>query len=222
MSDADEAAADRAWEQGDRDLVPVAQIVGRLMGEDDAPERLAAATAYETEHLTLGSFASEAESARALDEAIEAIGLFRIHREVVGSYLFMRPEAALQTARIDRILIPTPALLEQGWNHGPVGIECKRSGVKLGPPLAQLLDYSRATWQIGATWIMPRFYFLWPMAKAHGPLASVLAQNRVGSAFGSRYQRLHLACGEQTIARFARDGGVDCSGNGFGRKTGSR
>lgn len=134
----------------------------------------------------------------------------------------MLPGSDLQAARIDRLLIPTPELKTQGWTHGPIGIECKSSGTKLGRPLAQILDYSRVAWRIGETYVVPRFYFLWPMSKVHGPLASVLAHNRIGGAHTSPFTLLQLSCGEQVIARFNQDGSHSFKSADFGRKVGSR
>lgn len=63
--------------------------------------------------------------------------------------------------------------------------------MKLGPPLGQLISYSHATWEITpATWIVPEWYFLWPVDKLHGPLQSVLAGLRCGGVYRDQYRQL--------------------------------
>lgn len=170
---------------------------------------------------TYGDWATESASVAALDSILEELDLFVVHKEVRGYYLQPRLDQEAKTPRIDRLLIPTPALKEHGWTHGPIGIECKRSAAKTGPPLAQLLDYSRAAWKVGSTHIIPRWYFLWPMRKAHGALASILAQHRIGSADSSDYYSLRLASGEQVLARLSPDR-IDIGRGHHGTKAGSR
>jgi hypothetical protein len=126
--------------------------------------------------------------------------------------------------RIDRILLPTPRLLELGWTHGAVGIEVKRSKVKIGPPLAQAMDYSRTVWtlpgygvRIWLDWV-----FLWPMDRQTGSMASILAQNRIGCAYSTKWTVLHLKCGESNLIKIERDGQIDIGDARNGQKAGSR
>lgn len=171
---------------------------------------------------TCGLWETEEASCAALDEIVERSGLFTIRREVRGYYLQPRLEQEVKTPRIDRILFPTPRLKDLGWAHGPIGIECKRSGCKTGPPLAQLFDYSRAAWDIAGTVVMPKFFFLWPMHKVHGPLASIMAQNRVGTAETGPWCPLKLSCGEQILLRIDPHGQPRIGIGAHGRKAGSR
>lgn len=107
-----------------------------------------------------------------------------------GRYQYFRPGQDLQTPRIDRILLPNSRLKEAGWTLGPIGVELKRSGTKLGPPFCQLVSYSHATFKIGNTWIVPEWYFLWPAERLTGPLQSILAGQRCGGAYRNQYGQL--------------------------------
>lgn len=132
----------------------------------------------------------------------------------------------LKTPRIDRLLIPKLSLIRLGWDHGAIGIECKKSGDKIGRPIAQMLDYNRATWHVRnhpGVWFMLQGVFLWPLEKTSGPLASILSQHRVGSAESTPYSTLRLCTGEHTVLDVRIDGTVRIGDwTSGGRKTGSR
>jgi hypothetical protein len=172
---------------------------------------------------TGGYWKTEQESAQAFDDAIEGLGgLFRVYREVEGRYQHLRPSQKLQTPPIDRILVPTNEIKARGWTLGPIGVEIKASQVKLGPPLCQIIDYSRAAWSINGSWVIPEWYFLWPTNKLSGPLQSVLAGQRCGGIYRDQYQRLvfHSAF---VLAKLSSEA-IDCRPDNanHGRKVGSR
>ena len=180
---------------------------------------------------TCGDWETENHSTAALDSILTELGHFIIYREVEGYYLQPRLGQDLKRPRIDRILVPKPHLIEAGWHHGPIGIECKRSGAKVGPAMSQLLDYSRAAWLVEPTkgiWIVVQWLFLWPLEYLHGPLASIQAQHRVGSATPntSTYNRsvaLTLSTGTMpAVGIFHHDGTVHVGPGLNGRKAGSR
>lgn len=173
--------------------------------------------------LTAGRWATEQDSVAELDRILTQIGAFNVYREVVGEYIQPRVGQDRKTPRIDRMLIPKTELIEAGWAHGPIGIECKRSGEKLGPAIAQCIDYSRAVWHHRDYRLALNWVFLWPAEKTHGALASILAQQRIGTAFTSPYELLKLASGEQVLASFNPDGQLRRVRAGdWGRKAGSR
>lgn len=147
---------------------------------------------------TIGDWATEIESAAAFDEAVPT-DLFKIHREVRGTLMSPRPAQMDRSMRIDRILVPTDRLLDLGWQFGIIGCEIKKSGVKIGPVIAQAMDYSRTAWQLGPFRVLTDYTFIWPMAKQGSTIGSILAQNRIGSANTSNYVRFKLMCGESPI-----------------------
>lgn len=173
--------------------------------------------------LTFGPWTDERESVNALDEVLENCGLFRIYKEVPGYYLQPKPTRHLTSPRIDRVLSPAQLLVESGWSHGLIGIEGKASGVKSGPALSQMLDYSRAIWclpygyRVWLNWI-----FLWPLRKQHLTIASIMAQNCIGSAYPQRWRPLNLMSGEQAILRVHSTGEFDIGAGQNGQRIGSR
>lgn len=172
---------------------------------------------------TTGFWQTEDDSARAFDDTVEGLGgLFRVYKETEGRYQHFRPAQLLKTPRIDRVLVPTQPLKEAGWTLGPVGVELKKSGTKLGPPLCQLIDYTHATWNLNGSWVVPEWYFLWPAAKFLGPLKSILAGQRCGGIFRDTYGQLvfHSAF---ILAKLSPDKiDVRPDNANHGQKTGSR
>lgn len=148
---------------------------------------------------TIGNWRTEEDSVAALDIRLTAAGLWRIYREVEGTLVQPRPRQRDKHVRIDRVLVPNQHAIQQGWNHGILGIEAKRSGEKIGPALAQAIDYGRSVFTLpGGISIWLDWVFVWPVGEQKGTVASIMAQNRIGYAcpFG---QTVRLAAGEKNI-----------------------
>jgi hypothetical protein len=172
---------------------------------------------------TCGNWGTERESCATFDELVEHTGAFKIYKEVQGRYTSLRPSQDLATPRIDRVLRPSDDLIEQGWELGPVGVECKRSDAKLGPAISQCLDYSRAVWRIRGLWVSLDWVFIWPAGKTSGTVASILAQQRIGTIHSGSHYSLHFGTGEERLAMFDNAGNLtDVKPGRSGRRTGSR
>lgn len=172
---------------------------------------------------TIGTWTTEPESARALDDILWQVNLWKVYREVPGTLIQPRAGQVDRGVRIDRVLVPNQKLKELGWTCGIIGIEIKKSGTKIGPPIAQAIDYGRSIWTLPTgfnVWLS--HVFIWPMAKQHGTVASILAQNCVGSAFSTQWTPLHLKAGEATILRYRSEHEVDLGTSTAGTKVGSR
>lgn len=121
---------------------------------------------------------TEPDICAELDARLELAGVFVTYKEVCGTYLQPRLGAEVKPPRIDRILVPNKRLIDAGWRHGIIGVECKAPGKKLGPAITQCMDYSRASFRLpkNSFDIMPRWIVLWPMAPEDlvGDLASVM------------------------------------------------
>lgn len=170
-------------------------------------------------------YATEADAAEAIDVLISQrlSRFFRAYSEAPGRLMQPRAHQVDKTVRIDRLLVPTTAATrELGWAHGAIGIEIKRSGVKLGPWLAQAMDYARSVFEVGGVWVQPGAVFLWPCEEQYGPIASVMAHNRVGTVCESRWGTLQMSFGQETVLRAERDGTVRARDLRSGRKVGSR
>ncbi len=174
--------------------------------------------------LTGAEFDGEPEAMDAFDRHAEASGCFRnIYREVEGEYLQPRIGCPKQTSRIDRILMPSKKLIDAGWPHGPIGVEGKCSAKKIGPVLAQALDYSRAIWFLPHGFeIHLRWVFLWPLSACVGDIASVMAQNRIGYVCSHPRTPLLFGCGGTYAIEIMHDGSVKAKGLPMGNKAGSR
>lgn len=176
------------------------------------------------DNYTIGDWTTEAQSAAALDRALLACGLWTVYREVCGTVVQPRPSQPDRSVRIDRLLVPNERLAAAGWKHGVIGVEIKRSGVKIGQPIAQAMDYSRATWTlpVGGIRVWLDWIFLWPVGKQHGTTASILAQNRIGTASADQWTTLHLRTGEHNVLRVGADEQIEIGTAANGQKVGSR
>lgn len=160
--------------------------------------------------LTTGDYPDEPAAVAAL---LSALGerWFTPYREVPGHYLFTRPHTEPTQPRADLILRPTVEAVRSGWGHGCLGIECKRSGVKLGPLVAQVLDYQAAVfYPDGGTGIVPTLWALWPAGKIHGPMESVLAQRRILTADVAHRRGgtwVVFRCGGRNVILASHEGG---------------
>lgn len=177
--------------------------------------------------LTCGDWATEAESEAELDRRLNATNLWTIYRQVEGRPYAQAPTDDVKGYRIDRVVFPTLAARLTGWDLGPIGIECKRSGIKIGKPISQALDYRRAFWHLDSSpesWFTLGFVFVWPIHPQGGPIASVMAQNRVGSAFPTDADGdgVSLGVGSQSVRIAGRNVDLRRSLNAIGRKNGSR
>lgn len=135
-------------------------------------------TAYDFEYEDKGPKSSTA----AFEWQLRQAWLFNIHRQVNSATIRLRQwEREKQSYRIDFVLEPTPDLLAEGWPFGNIGVECKKSGLKLGQPLAQMLNYHDATWRVGGDEIALSYIFLWPLVPQGGFVSSLLYQFHMGS-----------------------------------------
>jgi len=158
--------------------------------------------------ITTGAWTDEQTAANAFDGCVEhheRSNLLRVYREMRGTLIQPRCCQHDRAVRIDCVLIPTPKFA--GWTLGAVGLEFKKSGMKIGKPVSQMLDYSRALWKLPPSGISIAldWVFLWPAEKEHGDLASLFAQQRIGTAFPS-YGGVDFFAGEVRIFQLRHDG----------------
>lgn len=181
------------------------------------------AVVYRNGAYTIGDYADEATSKAALDALVKASACFRSYSEVTGFPIQARLGSELKGLRIDRILTPTDQFVKAGWRHGPIGIEVKKSGHKFGPGLSQLLDYSRAAWEIKPGYhILVELLFLWPVEKQAGTVASIMAQNRVGTVCSTKWTPLKFCVGESVVLRFDANWNPKIANLNCGKRSGSR
>lgn len=199
------------------------------MGEEQVLPRVKIMEALDDTALSVcqytdGDWPDEDQAKAELDRRLSLCGLFQSFPEVTGEYTQPRYQAERKDPRIDRLLIPTARLVTAGWRYGVVGVECKKSGMKLGPVVAQCQDYGRAVFKSPRSGISVtcEWVFIWPLEKPRGDIASVMTQNRIGGLWGSGYNLLnfHSACG--SILRVTDAERFDIGKVTAGRRTGSR
>jgi hypothetical protein len=179
---------------------------------------------------TCENYPDEISSAKAFDEAVTKSNLFDSWKEIKGETIHPLPGMNnKEFYRIDRILIPSLKLREAGWTKGLIGVELKRSGEKVGPPLSQMLDYLRVAWTSPQNIkVFLDYCFLWPLEKCGGPIASIMAQNHIGGCClryfpENNYHRLQFSIGEQFVLIYYFNRNlVEIQNLNTGNRTGSR
>jgi len=183
------------------------------------------ADAFDTssENYAQDGFPLESDTAKWFDDMVERTECFRILREVTGHYVHPRPHTPSETARIDRILIPNARAVQLGLND-VIGVELKASKVKLGPVAAQATDYTRCAFEdreLTGLVYMPRWVFVCPYKNPGGPVASMMTQNRIGTA-GKEGWSLKFCCGTKWAIKIAHDGEIEFRKVTDGNRSGSR
>lgn len=164
---------------------------------------------------------SEADVEDTLAAFFDANGLFRVFRQITGRALWSICGASGRV-RADLLLLASRQAIEAGWREGPILFEVKWGGKPIGPAVAQMLDYLECAWLLpNGVEVLAGFGFIFPASKQHGPLASVMAQNRVGTATLAAGE-LNGYCGEQRVLTVWKEGAVRVGNVRVGRKFGSR
>lgn len=174
--------------------------------------------------VTCGPWPDERAAEDALVGFLASSQLFVVYRQVVGRPLWTHCFQVPQDVRADLLLIPSSRLLDAGWDGGAIVIEVKRAGEKIGPPCSQLVDYVNSAWRLpdsGGVLIVPSFGFLFPARKQHGPLASMMAHQHIGTA-ELNHDWLHCWCGESRVLSLTAAGNVRLGRLNFGHRVGSR
>ena len=163
----------------------------------------------------------EADLEEELAAFLEATDLFRLFRQVVGRPLWTACPSA-RWVRCDLLLLASRRGLRAGWTHGPILLEVKRPGEVIGPALSQMLDYLRSSWLLpNGVPVMACWAFVCPADRVHGALASVMAQNRIGTGILAPGE-LRLYCGEQRVLTVCEGGVLRVGEVRIGRRFGSR
>ena len=148
---------------------------------------------------------AEADLEDRLAGFLEGTGLFRVFRQVMGRALWA-PCPAAGRVRADVLVLASRRGLAAGWREGPILFEVKRPGRPIGRGLCQVMDYLASAWRLpNGTEILAAFGFLFPAERVQGPLAIVMAENRVGTC---KLEAGKLTCwaGEQRILTVRENG----------------
>lgn len=173
---------------------------------------------------TFGRWQTEEEAASEFDRRVKLSPLFRnVYSEVEGEYLQPRLGTEGRRCRIDRILMPSAALEEAGWPHGPIGVEIEASFRKVAGPIEQCMDYSRAVWTIKEGYhVMVEWFFIWPWGNPGGNVGSLAVQHRIGGVSGNQWAPLIFQVPGMNVIRWNANGTIEAKRLAVGRKTGHR
>jgi hypothetical protein len=144
---------------------------------------------------TIGDYDDEQDSSQAFKSAVNQAHWI-VHQEVSGLLPYMGQRGGNNRVRIDFVLQPTSELVSAGWSFGLIGVECKRSGVKLGSVCNQAADYVNALWQLrcGTTAVLSHV-FLWRCPTIAGNVLSMMINQRLGEANLTHHNTLRLVYG---------------------------
>jgi len=139
---------------------------------------------WQSRNYTCGNYATEADAAAAFDALVPTY-LFTIHREVTGRLSWpLFGQQKDRRVRVDRLLEPTSLALDLGWGHGVLGVELKRSHLKVGRPINQMLDYLRSTFMLEGREVQLGYVLLFPYGgPGGGKMVSVFHGQRLGCAY---------------------------------------
>jgi len=133
-------------------------------------------------HETTGSYETEELAKSELMRHISDEH-WSVEQEVVGQVVHPKQDCRATSVRIDYILWPKEPLISAGWSVGPIGVEVKRSGVKLGPVISQALDYMRCQYSCaGGLAVRPKFCVIFPLDRVQEAVQSVMSSERIGHA----------------------------------------
>jgi hypothetical protein len=176
---------------------------------------------------TKGDFLTELEAEDYFCGSAAVLRWFVVKRQVQAKPLFSHPVKTQnkERYRFDVLLFPGGDLINLGWTHGAVAIECKKSGVKVGPGFSQALDYVNSCAigldDFGGVLTIPSFAFLFPSKTDGGPVASLQTQNRIGCAFEHDNGLWEFYSGHTLVCKFDfYNFFIGCTK--AGNKTGSR
>jgi|SanBayMetagenome_1026888.scaffolds.fasta_scaffold02213_12 hypothetical protein len=147
---------------------------------------------------------------------------WEVYQEVAGQVIHPKQDCHATKVTADYILWPKQSLISQGWSIGPVIVEVKKSGHKLGPLLSQAFDYMRCQFSPApGVSVRPKFCVVFPLARVQETVQSIMSHERVG----------HSHIGEDGLLRIYLNGTLTYTQKGgiflrhamrSGRKFGSK
>ena len=147
---------------------------------------------------------------------------WRVEEQVTGEVVLPKLGADKRRVCADVVLFPQKRLIEAGWLVGPVCVELKRSGVKLGPVISQAMDYMRCVFngRYGLKF-MPQFGVVFPLARVGETAQAIMSHNRIGHSHIGQDGCLRLYL--NGVLAYTETGGVFLrAAQKSGRKFGSR
>ena len=183
-------------------------------------------------NVTSDDYATEGDVTKAVEAFFAFHRCFELKTQVLGTSDITpaRPyKEQHKNFRIDGVLIPTQWLLARGWPFGCIGLELKKSNVKLGRPIAQSIDYMNSSWNLSDDQSKQLSYVAivpWH-GPTSGPMLSLASQLRIigGRLDGDNFCLYPLGgkgCGAQSSTVTITPTDVEWTDGETGRKNGSR
>ena len=143
---------------------------------------------------TCGNFLTEADACSFFDSFLERNRYFFAEKEVNGRLLFdSNPRDAGDgwNLRIDRILHPTKDAISAGWKLGSIGVEIKKSDIKVAGAIAQMLEHKRSLFRsryLNWNRVLPMVLALFPARQMAYDLGSIFAQSNILSCYHNKWE----------------------------------
>lgn len=162
---------------------------------------------------TVGDFIKEEEAAEFFDTFSDN-PFFTFESEVKGRRLFdekpVDSEKNGQNAVIDRLLHPNwTAVYDYNWKWGSIGVEIKKSGIRVAPVLAQVMEQRQTLFRshrLGNNRIMPIVFSVFPCTRYGGDLESFLTNQAVLSCiYDFRNKSLKFQDGSMNVLQFSQN-----------------
>lgn len=145
---------------------------------------------------TCGEFADEKSAHDFFISFFAECPYFKFEHEVTGRRLFdslpVKPNADVQSLRIDGILHPTGELFHAGWMHGPIGIEIKKTGIALGGVVAQIMEQRTTLFRspyLNYTRLMPTIFSVFPSRGITHDLHSLFETQSILCCFFDKWSK---------------------------------
>lgn len=149
-------------------------------------------------------FATEREASEWLFKFLTITKCFQIYREHPCTLLHKRHRQGYPAKlRCDFLLIPSSDAVKSGV----IVIEAKKSGVKIGPALSQLMDYLNCSFEVrNGINVVPSYGFAFPCPPQHCAVASIMSHQGLGSCDITRGLGIRFCLGEERVLEFNQSG----------------
>ena len=161
---------------------------------------------------TCGNFNPETEAEKFFDSHINP-EYFYNEKQVKGRRLYDdKPIVGGNGQNLipDRILYPTHKAYSDGWIYGPIGIEIKKSGIKLGPVFAQVLEQRQSIYRseyLHGARVMPLLFAIFPADKIMNNLGSIsVTQSILSCSYKSYNKCLKFYAGNIGVLSIGKNG----------------
>lgn len=163
---------------------------------------------------TCNNFQTEKEAEQFFDSCVNS-DFFVAEKQVKGRRIYDdKPQKADQqngqNLKPDRILYPTKLAFDSGWKWGPIGVEIKKSDIKVGPVFTQVLEQRQALYyskHLHGARIMPMIFAIFPTEQIKYDIHSISERQLIVSCrYNDKYRQLQFCTHSRNILSISEDG----------------